>query len=536
MLDHRKTERRRRQRGIAVIGLLAVAVAACSADPNASTSKAGEAISGFVGGVSGDEPRATLVAQDVLAGGGTAADAAVAMTFALSVTYPAAAALGGGGSCLIFDAATQSSETLNFLPVHPASGGSIAVPGTVRGLAALHSRYGRKSWRRLLEPAEQMARRGHPVSRALAKVLQAARPVILGDMGLKSIFVTDGDHVLVEGDPLSQVPLSAVLAQIRVRGPGEFYVGQAANNLVAGARGAGSAMAMTDLRNYRPSWHETSSMKMEGLVFHTSPGPMIGGTIAGQMWAMLSEEERFAKSAAQDDGVDTAHLLAEVSARAYSDRGANVSRPLSTFRAHAMMTSYRAERHVPGRPEATSRLSPELGLDSATGFAIVDQEGSAVACTLSMGRSFGAGRADRLTGVVLAAPMVAGDLDFLGPVIVVSDEGRLVMAAAAVGGPAAPAALAQGALTAINSGKDLVPSIDAARVFHPNNPDQVYVEPDMNGAVVAALRQRGHTLRVTDKLGRVNAILCPGGLARDNQKCQFRADPRGYGLAAGGDF
>jgi len=512
-------------------------VAGCASESGSGKNASAGKPSTFVGGVSGDEPRASLVAQEVLAAGGTAADAAVAMSFMLSVTYPAAASLGGGGSCLVYDQATQSAEVLNFLPIQATSGGIIAVPGTVRGLAALHSRYGRISWGRLIGPAEQIARRSHPVSRALAKVLQDAKPVILGDVGLRAIFLSDTTGVLKEGDPLSQIPLSAVLAQIRVRGPGEFYVGQAASNLIAGARGPGGAMSLSDLRNYRPSWHDTASMKLDGMTYHTSPGPMAGGTIAGQMWAMLSGDERFKKA----KGAGRAHLLAEVSARAYADRDSNISRPLSSFRAHALMTGYQPDRHTPAKADKQARLSPEMGAGGSTGFVVVDQEGSAVACTLSMGRSFGAGRADQLTGVVLAAPLSPGDLDFLGPAIVVDREGRLVMAATAVGGPSAPAALAQSALAAITSGESLETAGDAPRVFHPGNPDQAYVETDMSGPAVIALRKYGHTLRVADKLGRVNAIFCPGGLASsddddDGRNCQLRADKRGYGLAIGGRF
>jgi gamma-glutamyltranspeptidase/glutathione hydrolase len=554
MVVQRKSRQKRRQLGQTFSGLSALrgslratmaalllaAVAGCASEPDAGATKRSAAIGDFAGGVSGDEPRATLVAQEALAAGGTAADAAVAMSFALAVTYPAAAALGGGGSCLIYDQATQTAETLNFLPVRAIGGGIIAVPGIVRGLAALHSRYGRINWGRLIGPAERMARRGHPASRALAKVLQAARPIILGDTGLRTLFTSQSGQLLREGDPLSQIPLSAVLAQIRIRGPGEFYVGQAANNLVAGARGTGGAISLSDLRNYRPSWHETASMKVGGLIYHTSPGPMSGGLIAGQMWAMLSENDRFADA----KGAERAHLIAEVSARAYGDRGGSISRPLSTFRAHALMTGYRSDRHSLAPTRRQTKLSPELGVGGATGFVIVDQEGSAVACTLSMGRSFGAGRADRLTGVVLAAPMAPGDLDFIGPAIVVNAAGRLVMAVAAVGGPAAPAAMAQSALMAVLSGESLETASAAPRIFHPGDPDQAYVEIGASGVIVSALRKKGHTLRIADQLGRVNAIFCPGGLApggqtgdpTGDQNCQLISDTRGYGLAIGGDF
>ena len=527
----RKSGRGSRQRGLLPLVLASALLAACSSEPEVTTLELGEVIEGFVGGVAADEPRAALVAQDVLAAGGTAADASVALAFSMAVTYPSAASLGGGGACVIYDAATQTSETISFLPGRPARGGIVAVPGTVRGMAALHSRYGRIGWADLVSPAEILARRGHSVSRALAGPLVAARPLLAAEQGLRSIFMTPSGKVLTEGDTLSQVPLSAVLAQIRVRGPGELYIGPAALNFVSGARALGGVVELADLRGYRPSWHDTISMNTGKFVYHTSPGPMTGGAIAGQMWAMLNENQRLAKA----KGAQRTHLLAEVSARAYGDRRVNAKRPLSSFRAHALMTGYLPNRHPPMPNSHQPALSPELGEGGSTGFAVVDREGSAVACTLSMGRVFGAGRADRLTGIVFAAPPIQSDFEFLGPALVIGPEGRVIMAAAASGGPAAPAALVQGALVGVENGT-LNNVLGAPRVFHPSNPDLAYVEPDMHGDIVANMRRRGHTLRMAPSLGRVNAILCPGGLGGDNAKCEYRSDQRGYGLAVGGEF
>ena len=105
---------------------------------------------GFAGGAAADEPRAVTVASDVLSAGGTAADAAVSLYFTLAATYPMAASLGGGGVCLVFDAPTATAESLEFLPRPPVRGGSVAVPGSVRAMSALHARYGRLRWEQLV--------------------------------------------------------------------------------------------------------------------------------------------------------------------------------------------------------------------------------------------------------------------------------------------------------------------------------------------------------------------------------------------------
>ena len=133
--------------GLAVLAL----VAGCDpgGDAPAPGTVAPNEAKGFIGGASADEPRAALVARDVLAAGGTAADAAVALYFTLAVTYGSTASLGGGGSCLVYQPGkkpgTDKTEVLEFTArrsqVEPRMGGrASAIPGVVRGMAALHAR------------------------------------------------------------------------------------------------------------------------------------------------------------------------------------------------------------------------------------------------------------------------------------------------------------------------------------------------------------------------------------------------------------
>ncbi len=148
--------------------VLAAAVAACSGAPKEDPSEVG-LVKGFAGIVAADEPRAATLGRDILGNGGNAADAAVAMYFAMSVTLPSRAGLGGGGVCVIFDNSARKAESLQFLP--RASGAKGVVPQTARAMAALHARHGLLPWGQLLSPAESMARFGHPVSRAFVRDL-----------------------------------------------------------------------------------------------------------------------------------------------------------------------------------------------------------------------------------------------------------------------------------------------------------------------------------------------------------------------------
>ncbi|CAN0574953.1 unnamed protein product [Laminaria digitata] len=113
---------------------------------------------GFVednfGGVVSDEPRSALIGRDILSAGGNAVDAAVATYFALSVTYPGAATLGGGGMCVVYRGQDETVEAIDFRPALFASGNrAVMIPGAVRGMFALHARYGRLKWEALLLPA-----------------------------------------------------------------------------------------------------------------------------------------------------------------------------------------------------------------------------------------------------------------------------------------------------------------------------------------------------------------------------------------------
>ncbi len=234
-------------------GVLAAAVlAGCSSDapPEGQIGH----VEGNFGGVVSGEPRASLIGRDVLSAGGSAVDAAVAMYFALAVTYPDAGSLGGEGVCIVQKSDRKGGvEAIEFRPLLIRRGGrTIAVPGGVRAMYALQARYGRLQWARLIQPAEQLARFGHPVSRAFARPLAAAPETAFASPEMKKLFYKDGKR-LTEGGTLEQVQLASVLAAIRFRGAGDFYTGDVARRIADGlSRNVGIPVTVGDIRNYRP--------------------------------------------------------------------------------------------------------------------------------------------------------------------------------------------------------------------------------------------------------------------------------------------
>src|SRR5512132_753179 len=217
-------------RQFTVCALSAAAIAGCSPRETPAPGAAG-VTSGFFGAVAADEPQAALIGRDILSAGGSAADATIAMYFAMAVTLPSQASLGGGGVCVTFNAVTNEAQALEFLarpPSQTQSGADrpTAVPGNIRGFFALHGIYGRMRWSQLLAPAENLARFGVPVSRALSGDLTQVESALARELRMRRIFSAErGRRMVAEGDTLVQPDLAAVLAGIRTSGPGDFYSG-----------------------------------------------------------------------------------------------------------------------------------------------------------------------------------------------------------------------------------------------------------------------------------------------------------------------
>lgn len=496
----------------------------------------------FSGGVVADEPRAALIAEAILEAGGTAADAAAALYFALAVTYPVAAGLGAGGACVVYDSVTETTESIDFLPRQAAGGGPIAVPGAVRGFAALHARYGRLRWSQVVLPAESLARFGHPVSRALATRLADSGIVQRAGPGLRESIAPNG-VALPEGTMLTQTDLAAVLGEIRTRGGGDLYFGGLARQLAEASAALGGAVGTDDLQRYLPEWKPSSGLRFGDLIIHTNPSPPSGGLLAGTMWAMLLDEGRFRETRA----AARTHLLSEVSARAFGNLGATADggTQISAFRAHTLMSGFDPAQHgrLPaGGPDLSGWAGP--GDDGGTGFAVIDRRGSAVACGLSMNGAFGIGRLLPGLGFVPAAAVPEGTRswtlagsDFLVSAIVVNNfSGEIIFAGAASGGAAAPAALVQSVLPTILNGSPLAENVAAPRIFQFANPDVTFVEAGYAPEALAAMQRLGHQVARTVRPGRVNAISCVNIQGSRPNACEFVSEARGYGIGTGGAF
>jgi len=390
-------------------------LAGCSLFNGGDTSDTGPA-----GLVVGDEPFAVRAGAALLAEGGSAADAATAMYFALSVTYPVAAGIGGGGICIVHDPARQQDTEVDFLPRNAAHGGAYAVPGSVSGFAFLQSRYGKLPWQRVVAAGEGLASAGFPISNALATRLADNLNVIRLDAGLAAEFLDESGNVKAEGSVVNNPALAQTLSAIRTSGAGGFYQGAVADRLVAYSTSQGGTVSDADLRAYAPGHGEAMSLKVGELAISLPSRHVGAGTFTS---AMLS------------------HL---VDAQGNVTAGDNLGAAVAT----ATKTTL-DEFHLASLPR-------DMG---ASGFAASDANGQAVACAVTMNGPFGSGHTAAATGVTLARAPSSGDAGlaaaFLAPALA-RNGAALALAGAGAGGPNGTAAMVY-ALLKLARGADVMP-------------------------------------------------------------------------------
>jgi gamma-glutamyltranspeptidase / glutathione hydrolase len=315
------------------------------------------------------------------------------------------------------------------------------------------------------------------MSRALARDAEAAGITLGGDNG----------KPLAEGDNLTQPALANSLAAIRTRGAGELYTGDLAADF---ARALPDSVDPARLRDAAPEFTPINGVAFGDNVLYATR--TAGGADAVALWQSISRDRR----ADRKDPAQRAAAVAE------SGRKAG----LPTF------------------PDASpsSAGAQQETVAPAAGFVVVDRRGAAVACSLTMGRLFGSGKLAGTTGIIPAVPVADGDAaaHAVAAVLVTNDNVvQFVGEAAAGGGTAGPAALLGVMLGAVSAEQPL---------------QKVMTEPRAIPAGAATYAEPGLSLpgaETREQLGRVSAVVCPGGLPNRPESCAASADPRGAGLA-----
>src|SRR5215831_1214417 len=297
------------------------------------------------GVVAAQEQRAARIGLEILDRGGNAIDAAVAVGFALAVTYPRAGNIGGGGFMVIHLAKTGEDVAIDYRETAPAaatetmfldakgeadpkksrdSALSVGVPGTVAGLALAHAKYGSGSLTlaELIEPAITLPRNGVEIVDDIAETLPLAQARISRWPSSAPVFLNSDGTVLMPGQDLLQPDLAITLRAIASDGPKGFYEGPVAEKIVAAVRKAGGIMATDDMKNYRAILREPVRGTYRGYDIVSMPPPSSGGVHLIEMLNILEGYDL-----AKLNREESLYIVAEAMKRAYADRATFMGDP-----------------------------------------------------------------------------------------------------------------------------------------------------------------------------------------------------------------
>ena len=352
--------------------------------------------------------RATAeAAAEILQDGGTAFDAAIAALAAACVAEPVLASLGGGGFLLarddegrklLFDFFPQTPQRrrpagdVDFRPITADFGpatqefhigmGTVATPGTVRGIFAVHRELCRLPLSRLVEPAARLARDGVETNRLQAFVAQIVSPILLASPAGRSRFGRPDapDKPMAEGQHFRWPELQDVLETLAREGDRLFYEGEIASDIVRASRDGGGHLTADDLRHYQVSRRRPLVQRFAGTRVLTNPPPSAGGMLIAFMLSLVDAARPGPSSFGSPD-----HLSLIARALSLTHKARDACRmsddPDGAFERlfdPALLASYRTQ--VAGHPSAHR---------GTTHVSIVDRRGNAVAMTLSNGEGCG---------------------------------------------------------------------------------------------------------------------------------------------------
>lgn len=506
--------------------------------------------------VASNSALASEAGLEILKAGGNAVDAAVAVGFALAVTYPYAGNLGGGGF-MVVRMADGRAAALDYREVAPLAAtrdmyvdstgkltgrnveGHLAsgVPGSVAGMDAALRRFGTLPLSRVLEPAIRLAAEGFVVDSAFSASLAENGDRLRRFAGRDLFF--PGGRVLAPGERLVQPDLARTLSLVAEQGPQAFYDGPVAEALVAEMERGGGILTREDLRRYRPVWREPLVGTYRGHTLLAMPPPSSGGIT---MIESLNILEALGPLPAFGSPAYS-HRLAEAFRRAFVDRNAKIGDPDVVAVPVRELTSKPYARRLAksvdlARASTTPRFDPKPEGVHTTHFSVVDSAGNAVATTTTINDGFGSGvwipgggflmndemddfatqpGTPNLYGLVQgeANAIAPGKrmLSSMSPTIVLDPKGRVLLVLGAAGGPRIITVTAQVILNVVEHGMTLADAMRAPRMHHQSLPDEIRVgRGEFDEAALAGLRAMGHRIVERDELANVNAILrVPGG-------------------------
>jgi gamma-glutamyltranspeptidase/glutathione hydrolase len=483
---------------------------------------------------------ATEAGHEILAQGGNAFDAAVAVSAALAVIEPTSSGLGGGGFWLLHRASDGFEVMVDGREQAPGAAhrdmfldeeGNVvrdravngplagAIPGEAAGLEHLAKKYGRLPLAQSLQPAIRLAREGFPVDEKYHALMGYRVDVVKRWPAAAESLLADG-QVPEVGYVIKLPDLAWVLEQIAERGAAGFYTGPVAERLVKGVRDAGGIWTLEDLAAYQLKEREPIRTAYGDYELVTAPAPSSGGIAIAEILNILEPYPL-----ADLDSVLRTHLIVEAMRRAYRDRAIYLGDPdfvdipvdmlTSQYYADGLRASIRPDRATPSSMLAGNDQIPE-GTDT-THFSIIDAEGNMVAATLTHNLPFGSGFMPPGTGLLInnemddfsAKPGVPNAFGLIGfaaneiqpykrplssmsPTFMIGEDRRAV-----IGTPGGSRIITMVLLGILDfmEGNEPESWVTLPRFHHQYEPDSISAEPDaLSAEEIAGLEAMGHTV------------------------------------------
>jgi len=537
-----------------LILLLLVTVAGLVLSATASTEPA-HAQHGIVVSV---HELASRAGVEVMQAGGNAIDAAVATGFALAVVHPPAGNLGGGGFMLI-RMADGKTHFLDYREKAPAAatrdmyldaqgkvieGASeygfkaIAVPGSVAGMVYAQQKYGKLTFKQVIEPAIRLAREGYALTWREAHDMQDDR--YLGKFAeSRRIFQRDGNYYQ-PGEIFRQPDLARTLERIAAK-PDDFYHGALAQELAAAMQKGGGLITADDLAHYEVKEREPVRGTYRGYDVISAPPPSSGGTVLIESLNIL---EGYDLAKLGNRSAQSIHYTTEAFRRAFFDRAEFMGDPdfsklpvaqlidkkyAAAWRDSIEATHASASNGLK-RPAIFNELEqfaathpePAAKHDSphTTHYSVVDAAGNAVAVTTTINDWFGS----RVTaeglgflmndemddfsakpGVPNADGLIQGAANAIGPgkrplssmtPTIVVREGKTVLVLGSPGSSKIITTVANVLMGVVDYGMNIQESVNAPRFHNQWLPDVLNVEQWFSPDTVQALEKMGYKVQV----------------------------------------
>jgi len=523
------------------------------------------------GAVVSAREEASAIGVAIMKQGGTAFDAMIATDLALTVCYPNAGNISGGGFAVYRTnegeigsldfrekAPLGASSDMyldaegNVIPNKSTLGGlAVGVPGTVAGLVALHEKFGTLPWETLVQPAIDLARKGYVVTPKQEQSFKSKKDDFIAVNGPETFYAQDFEA----GDRVQNLALAETLERIAKFGKAGFYEGPVADDLVARVQETGGIITHEDLLTYEPVWRDPIQFKYKDLMLYAMGPPSSGGICLGQIMKMI---EPYDVGQYEHNSLQAMQVIVEAERRSYADRSLYLGDPdfvkipkdslLDSNYLSKRMHSFTFEKATKSSDIAPGTIQWEES-EETTHYSIVDPQGNAIAVTTTLNGSYGSkvfvekggyflnNEMDDFSskpGVPNMFGLIGGKANAIAPQkrmlsamtpTIVEKNGKLAMVVGTPGGSTIITSVLQTILNVYEFDMDVQSAVASPRFHHQWLPDVVVFEPGLfDPSLIKSLQAKAYDIKeeYSRIIGRVDAIQ-----VSESGEITTGADPRG---------